>query len=176
MFFTFFGWGSAGVRPGSGVFVTLHAAGAAPAAPAPSAGPHAAWRAAWVRAGLTNSATASLCRALSSDSSRTQTCWILTRPMKLKSSAEVAKRRELWPDAHHSVWGCSQHFVQALVLLTWCHCSSGSCCGFRWYCGPPFSNQQVLSLSLASLPRCAQEDYSSNQTETKIEHLTFLAL
>lgn len=74
VFLTFSRWGSAGMCSGTGVFVSLHAAGAAPAAPAPSAGPHTAWRAAGVRARLTHSTTMTICSALPSSTSRTHTC------------------------------------------------------------------------------------------------------
>lgn len=72
---TFSRWGSAGVCSSTGVLVSLHAAGAAPASPAPSAGPHAARGAARVGAWLTHSSTTALCSTLSSRASRTHPCW-----------------------------------------------------------------------------------------------------
>lgn len=78
---------------GTGVSVSLHAAGTAPAAPAPSAGPHTARRAAGVRARLTHCTTLPLCSALPSNTRRTRTCWTSTRPVRLKPSVELVKQQ-----------------------------------------------------------------------------------
>lgn len=86
--FTFSWWGSAGVC--SSASVSLHAAGAAPAAPASSAGSHAPWRAAGVWAWLANATATPLCGALPSDTSRIHTCCTPARPVRLKQA------RSLW--------------------------------------------------------------------------------
>lgn len=80
----------AGVHAGPSVFVSLHTAGAAPAAPAPSAGPHAPRRAAGVRARLANAA-APLHGALSPGASRIHTCWTPVRPVRLEPKHVVSE-------------------------------------------------------------------------------------
>lgn len=81
------------------VSVSLHAAGAAPAAPAPSAGPHAPRRAAGVRARLAHSAAAAaapLRGALSSDTSGIHTCCTPVRPVR-QSRRVACEAAELRP-------------------------------------------------------------------------------
>lgn len=74
------------------VSVSLHTAGAAPAAPAPSAGPHAPRRAAGVRARLANAAP--LRGALSPGASRIHTCRTPVRPVRLKAKHVVSEAAE----------------------------------------------------------------------------------
>lgn len=73
---TFSRWGRAGVCSSTVVLLALHAAGAAPAAPAPSAGPHTSRGTARVWARLTHSTTTTTFhRTLPSRASRTNACW-----------------------------------------------------------------------------------------------------
>lgn len=85
----------AGVRAGANVSVSLHTAGAAPAAPAPSAGPHAPRRAAGVRARLTNAPAAPLCGALSPGTSRIHACWTPVRPVRLNPKHVMSEAEEV---------------------------------------------------------------------------------
>lgn len=167
--FTFSGWGSAGVCSGAEVSVPLHAAGTAPAAPAPPAGPHTACWAAGVWTRLTHSAAASLCRALASRTSRTRTCWTSTRPVRLDPSLRKSKAAESSESTtNRLVWEDSLNSAQMALIPIWCRCSSGSCCEFHWCYDPRFSSQ-VWSPSLESQPHCAPEHYGNNQRDSVIK-------
>lgn len=171
--------------PGTGVLVSLHAAGAATAAPAPSAGPHAARWAAWVWAWFADAAHAPLWSTLLPSASRTHTWqeqspakWestFLTKVASFKGSSVMA---ESVICAHRSVWVGSQQSAQASVLLSWSCWWSGSCCGVHWQ-SPQFS-KQVPSPSLVLLACCARERYNSNwetnqqQTPPKTTHYIYL--
>lgn len=89
--FTFPRWGSASVNSGVRVSVSLHAASAAPAAPAPSAGPNTARRAARVWARLAHSTTTPL--TLPSSTRGTGTCRTSARPVRPNSGAEAVKQQ-----------------------------------------------------------------------------------